>query len=100
MAAHLLADADPSVSPRVRLAGYNYCGLHRSAVHPGVGVPGALVLEPGSRVPSSVIAHIDGDRALVRHVGSCDDHPIRLDSLRPFADGRQVRIGADHGDSH
>jgi hypothetical protein len=82
------------------MAGPNYHGLHRRAVPARVGVPGTLVLEPGSQVPSSVIALIDLRRALVRHVGTCDDHAVELEQLRPFADGRRVRIGADHGDSH
>jgi hypothetical protein len=100
MAAHLLADTEASTTPRVRMTGPNYHGLHRRPVPAGVGVPGTLVLEPGSQIPSSVIALIDVRRALVRHVSTCDDHVVLLDSLRPFADGYQVRIGADHGNSH
>ena len=100
MSAHLLAEADASPAPRVRITGPNYHGLHRRAVPAGVGVPGTLVLEPGSHVPSSVIALIDIRRALVRHVGTCDDHPVLLEQLQPFVDGQRVRIGADHGDSH
>jgi hypothetical protein len=100
MAAHLLAEAEVAASPRVRVSGHDYRGLHRSPLHAAVGVPGTLVLEPEAQVPSSVIATIDMRRVLVRHVGTCDDHPVPVDQLRPFADGRRVRIGADHGDSH
>jgi hypothetical protein len=99
MAAHLLAEADPRMAPRVRLTGPNYRGQHRSAVQRLVGQPGALVLEPASDVPSSVIIQIDAVTALVRHVGTCDDHAVPLAALRPFADGFRVRVGADFGDS-
>jgi hypothetical protein len=99
MAAHMLAEVDPSFAPRVRLSGPNYRGHHRSAIQRLVGEPGALVLEPASDVPSSVIVQIDAVTALVRHVGTCDDHPVLLAALRPFADGARVRVGADFGDS-
>ena len=100
MAAHLLAEVDPRFAPRVRLSGPNYRGQHRSAVQRIIGQPGALVLEPSSDVPSSVIVQIDAVTALVRHVGTCDDHPVPLAALRPFADGARVRVGADFGSSH
>jgi hypothetical protein len=100
MAAHLLAEVDPRIAPRVRLSGPNYHGHHRSAVQRVVGQPGALVLEPASDVPSSVIGQIDAVTALVRHVGTCDDHAVALATLRPFADGCRVRVGADFGSSH
>jgi hypothetical protein len=99
MAAHLLAEQDLFSSPRVRLAGANYRGQHRSAPRPGTWAPGSLVHEPASQVPSSIIVQIDARTALVRHVGTCDDHPVALDDLRPFADGARVRVGSDFGDS-
>jgi hypothetical protein len=99
MAAHLLAESEVLSSPRVRLAGANYRGQHRSASRPGLWAPGSLVHEPASQVPSSVIVQIDARTALVRHVGTCDDHPVALADLRPFADGAQVRLGSDFGDS-
>ena len=99
MAAHLLSDEELFTSPRVRLAGANYRGTHRSAARRGIWDPGALVLEPASAVPSSVIVQIDARNALVRHVGTCDDHPVALADLRPFADGSRVRVGSDFGDS-
>ncbi len=100
MAAHLLAEAEALEIPRVRLAGQNYRGAHRSAASYPLVVPGALVIEPSSRVPSSVIRQIDARTALVRHVGTCDDHPVPLADLQPFADGQRVRVGADFGSSH
>ena len=99
MAAHLLTAEELFSSPRVRLAGANYRGLHRSAARRGLWEAGALVLEPSSSVPSSVIQQIDSVTALVRHVGTCDDHPVALADLRPFADGARVRVGSDFGDS-
>ena len=100
VAAHLLAEAQALGTPRVRLSGPNYRGVHRSAASYPQVVPGALVVEPGSRVPSSVIRQIDAGTALVRHVGTCDDHPVSLTDLQPFADGLRVRVGADFGSSH
>ena len=99
MAAHLLPEDEALRAPRVRLAGANYRGLHRSAVRRGVWEPGSLVLEPASQVPSSVIVQVDASTAVVRHVGTCDDHPVALADLRPFADGARVRVGSDYGDS-
>jgi hypothetical protein len=92
---HLLAEDEAVVRPRVRLAGANYRGVHRSAAARLLFEPGALVLEGGSQVPSSVIRHVDTSTVLVRHVGTCDDHCIAVEQLRPFADGLRVRIGAD-----
>ena len=75
----------------------DYCGschgLERTFV------PGSLVHEPGSAVPSSVIRHIDSMTVLVRHVDTQDDHPVPLTALTAFADGRRVMVGADFGDS-
>jgi len=99
MAAHLMNEADLFTAPRVRLSGPNYHGQHRSAVAQQVGQPGTLVLEPASQVPSSVIGQIDAVTALVRHVGTCDDHAVRLADLQPFADGNRVRVGKDFGSS-
>jgi hypothetical protein len=97
MAAHLLAEAELFTSPRVRLAGANYRGQHRSAARRGIWDPGSLVIEPRSAVPSSLIVQIDANTALVRHVGTCDDHAVALAELRPFADGARVRVGSDFG---
>ena len=99
MAAHLLNEAELFTAPRVRLSGPNYRGQHRSAVCQQVGQPGTLVLEPADQVPSSVIVQIDAVTALVRHVGTCDDHAVRLADLRPFADGNRVRVGSDFGNA-
>ena len=99
MAAHLLAEDEVFSSPRVRLAGVNYRGHHRAAPRPGTWEPGSLVHEPASQVPSSIIIQIDAQTALVRHVGTCDDHPVAIADLRPFADGARVRVGSDFGDS-
>jgi len=93
MTAHLLET--PLSRPHV--AGPDYRGRHRGA---GRSVtPGSLVHEPGSRVPSSVIRHVDPVTVLVRHVGTQDDHPAKLRDLTAFADGRRVMVGADFGDS-
>ena len=100
MAAHLLAEAEALAAPRVRLAGPHYRGAHRSAAYYPLITPGALVIEPSSRVPSSVIRQIDASTALVRHVGTTDDHPVPVADLQPFADGLRVRVGADFGSSH
>ena len=85
MAGHLMNDTDRVTPARVRLSGPNYRGLHRKAVGQDVGQPGTLVLEPASEVPSSVIGQIDAVTALVRHVGTCDDHAVALADLRPFS---------------
>jgi hypothetical protein len=50
------------------------------------------VLEPDGPTPSSVVRQIDAVTALVRHVGTCDDHPVRIDELTAFADGVRVRV--------
>lgn len=97
MSAHLAAEAAVLASPRPRLSGPNYCGLHRAPSSGRMAQPGALVLEPGSHVLSSVIRLVDAETALVRHVGSFDDHPVALSRLRPA--GAQVRVGADFGDA-
>jgi hypothetical protein len=96
MPAHLMTEPVAFRDARPRLAGPNYRGLHRAASFQHVPQPGALVLEPGSRVFSSVIRLIDAQTALVRHVGSSDDHPVALSGLQPA--GAHVRIGADFGD--
>jgi hypothetical protein len=46
-----------------------------------------------------VIRHVDPVTVLVRHVGTQDDHPVKLRDLTAFADGRRVMVGADFGDS-
>jgi hypothetical protein len=97
MAAHLLTDDRLDETGEVlHLSGANYRGRHRSASHQATCQPGALVLEPGAGTPSSVIRLVDAARALVRHVGTCDDHVVAIDVLTPFADGRRVRIGCDY----
>ena len=70
---------------RAALSGLNYQGRHRSPHYADVCRPGALVVEPGAPTPSSVIRQIDAVTALVRHVGTCDDHPARIRDLVPFA---------------
>jgi hypothetical protein len=83
--------------PRQRVPGPDYRGSHRGAER--VFVPGSLVHEPGSAVPSSVIRHLDRMTVLVRHVDTQDDHPVPLRDLTAFADGRRVTVGSDFGDS-
>ena len=95
MPAHLMAETAVLSETRPRLAGANYRGLHRAPVQQLLQA-GSLVLEPGSRSFSSVIRLIDGQTALVRSVGSFDDHPIALSALRTA--GAEIRIGADFGD--
>jgi hypothetical protein len=97
MPTHLIAQADTSTPPRVRLSGPNYRGLHRSGPAQ-LGQPGAFVVEAASSVPSSVIAQIDESRVLVRHVGTCDDHAVRFADLRAFADGQRTGVGAVFAD--
>jgi hypothetical protein len=81
--------------PRQRVADYR--GSHRGAHR--TFVPGSLVHEPGSAVPSSVIRKLDAMTVLVRHVDTQDDHQVPLATLTAFADGRRVMVGADFGDS-
>jgi hypothetical protein len=83
--------------PRQRSESAHYCGSHRELVR--AFVPGSLVHEPGSAVPSSVIRHLDSMTVLVRHVDTQDDHAVALTALTAFADGRRVVVGADFGDS-
>jgi hypothetical protein len=74
-----------STSGRAALSGHNYQGRHRSPHYTSICRPGALVVEPSGPSPSSVIRQIDAVTALVRHVGTCDDHPVRIRELLPFA---------------
>jgi hypothetical protein len=97
MAAHLADELVAMTSVRPRLAGPNYCGHHRAAPS-RVIQPGSLLLEPGSKVPSSVIRLIDVSTALVRHVGAADDHPVQLSVLQPL--GARVRVAADFGNAY
>jgi hypothetical protein len=85
----------PSDSPRASLSGLNYRGRHRSPHYQSICTPGALVLEPTGPTPSSVIRQIDVVTVLVRHVGTCDDHPVRIRDLAPFTDAGRGRLGAD-----
>jgi hypothetical protein len=94
MTAHLL---DRPLS-RPHVAGADYRGRHRGVARQLSFPPGALALEPGARVPSSVIRHVDDATLLVRHVGTQDDHPVAINALTAFADGYRVVIGADYGD--
>jgi hypothetical protein len=71
---------------RATLSGLNYQGRHRSPHYADLCRPGALVLEPGAPTPSSVIRQIDAVTALVRHVGTCDDHPTPIRDLVSFAE--------------
>jgi hypothetical protein len=94
MASHVLPDHHvPDSNPVLHLLGANYEGRHRKPCNPPSCQAGALVVELGSKRPSSVIRQVDADRALVRHVGTCDDHLVTIDDLRPFADGSRVRVG-------
>jgi hypothetical protein len=95
MTAHLL----DRPLPRPHVAGADYCGRHRGVARALSFPPGALALEPGARVPSSVIRHVDDATVLVRHVGTQDDHPVRITALTAFADGYRVVVGSDYGDS-
>jgi hypothetical protein len=96
MANHLLTDDQLPDSPvALHLLGANYQGRHRSAHHRPLCQPGALVLEANTTMPSSVIRQVDATRALVRHIGTCDDHLVAIADLAPFADGERVRIGYD-----
>jgi hypothetical protein len=96
MATHLLPDDLVPDSHRVlHLLGPSYTGRHRRPCNPPSCQAGSLVVEPASTRPSSVIRQVDGNRALVRHVGTCDDHIVPIDDLRPFADGSRVRVGYD-----
>jgi hypothetical protein len=100
MATHLLPeDLVPDSHRVLHLMGPNYQGRHRSPHQPILSQAGALVLEPGATAPSSVIRQVDATRALVRHVGTCDDHLVALDDLRPFVDGQRVRVGYDFSGS-
>ena len=83
--------------PHQRTAKPDHCSGHREPNW--TLVPGTLVHEPGSALPSSVIRHLDPLTVLVRHVDTQDDHPVPLAALTAFADGRRVMIGADFGDS-
>ena len=95
MTAHLL----DRPLPRPHVAGPDYLGRHRGVARQLSFPPGALALEPGAHVPSSVIRHVDDATVLVRHVGTQDDHPVPITALTTFADGYRVVIGIDHGDS-
>jgi len=83
----------PSTTARATLSGLNYQGRHRSPHYADVCRPGALVVEPGAPTPSSVIRQIDAVTALVRHVGTCDDHPAPIRDLVPFADAAAAGEG-------
>jgi hypothetical protein len=96
MTAHLL---DHPLS-RPHVAGADYLGRHRGGRVREDFPAGALVVEPGAREPSSVIRHVDDLTVLVRHVGTQDDHPALVATLRSFADGFRVVVGADFGDSY
>jgi hypothetical protein len=98
VAAHFADRLSTATAVRPRLTGPNYRGQHRTASPPDGIQPGSLLFEPGSNVPSSVIRLIDSSTALVRHVGSADDHPVQLSSLQPL--GARVRVAADFNDSH
>jgi len=88
----LQADVAGDTGSRMTLSGLNYQGRHRSPHFASICRPGSLVLEPDGPTPSSVIRQIDAVTALVRHVGTCDDHPVRIDELTAFADGMRVRV--------
>jgi hypothetical protein len=94
MTAHLL----DRPLPRPHVAGPDYQGRHRGVGGQSSFPPGALAFEPGDRVPSSVIRHVDDATVLVRHVGTQDDHPVAIKELRAFADGYRVVVGSDFGD--
>ena len=81
-----------AAATRAALSGLNYQGRHRSPRYQSLCTPGALVLEPDGPTPSSVIRQVDAVTALVRHVGTCDDHPVRIADLVPFAEA--ARDGA------
>jgi hypothetical protein len=91
----LLTDAPLDTAIRRRPPNADYPGRHRSARNKDLCRPGTLVVELNSRCPSSVIGQVDATNALVRHVGTCDDHVTSIADLVPFADGVRVRLGAD-----
>jgi hypothetical protein len=95
MVMNLLTDVVGDTGSRMTLSGLNYQGRHRSPHFLSICRPGSLVLEPDGPTPCSVIRQIDAVTALVRHVGTCDDHPARIEDLTPFADGARVRLGRD-----
>jgi hypothetical protein len=66
------------------LAGAGYHGTHRSAALWQYLNTGALVFEPDSSVPSIIIAMVDDHNAVVRHIGTCDDHRATVYELRAF----------------
>jgi hypothetical protein len=88
-----VSHATRGAQQRATLSGLNYQGRHRSPHFADVCRPGALVVEPGAPTPSSVIRQIDAVTALVRHVGTCDDHPAPIRDLVSLADAaaRQER---------
>jgi hypothetical protein len=88
----LQTDVAGDTGSRMTLSGLNYQGRHRSPHFASICRPGSLVLEPDGPTPSSVIRQIDAVTALVRHVGTCDDHPVRIDELTAFAEGVRVRV--------
>jgi hypothetical protein len=96
MTAHLLDH--PLARPHV--TGADYLGRHRGRCGQQDFPAGSLVIEPGAREPSSVIRHVDELTVLVRHVGTQDDHPAHVATLKAFADGYRVVVGADFGDSY
>lgn len=84
MATHLATEAEDRAHPRVRLAGAGYQGTHRSAAFRQYLNTGALVFESDSSVPSIIIALVDDQNAVVRHIGTCDDHRATAYELRAF----------------
>jgi hypothetical protein len=95
MSQHLLDDVPLDLTARRHPPNPNYAARHRSPRQHDLCQPGTLVIELNSRLPSSIIRQVNATTALVRHVGTCDDHVTRLADLIPFADGVRVRLGAD-----
>jgi hypothetical protein len=91
---HLLENPLRNSVPPSHPPSFEYLGRHRSPRHNDLCRFGALVVEPRSSCPSSVIKQVDGRTALVRHVGTCDDHVMQIADLVPFADGVTVRLAA------
>jgi hypothetical protein len=79
----------PGGTRRAIPSGYGYQGRHRSPHFTDVCRPGSLVLEAAGSAPSTVVRQIDAVTALVRHVGTCDDHPAAIRDLVPFAEAAQ-----------
>jgi len=90
MVMHLYTDDAPRPRSRVNVSGENYQGRHRAPRFHDISQPGKLVWEQDGSAPSSVMRQVNCSMVLVRHIGTCDDHLVKIDDLVPFADGAAV----------